>query len=90
MPAFLDISFENPRYTPGKALKAIVDTAATVTILSDKVYMYSEMKPNPPCLEVVTLQTAGRDMKMDGRIVGPVSFKLGNTTFPEVQAWGEY
>ena len=50
-----------------------------VTIVSDTVYR--EMKPNPPCLKVVALQTVGRDIKMD---VGPVSLKLGNTTFPEV------
>ena len=34
--------------------------------------------------EAVSLQTAGRDMSMDGYIVGPLSLKLGNTTFPEV------
>ena len=71
-----------PGILHGIALKAVVDTAAMVTILSDKVYR--EMKTKPPCPKVVTLQTAGRDMKMDGRIVGPVSLKLGNTTFPEV------
>ena len=63
-------------------MKAVVDTAAMVTIGSDKIYR--EMKPNPPCLKVVALQTAGRDMRMDGHIVGPASLKLGNTTFPEV------
>ena len=71
-----------PVILQGRALKAVVDTAAMVTILYDKVYR--EMKPNPPDLKVVTLQTTGRDMRIDGNIVGPVSLKLGNTTFPEV------
>ena len=44
----------------GIALKAVIDTAAMVTIVSDK--RYREMKPNPPCLKAVTLQTAGRDL----------------------------
>ena len=66
----------------GRALKTLVDTVAMATILSDKVYR--EMKPNPPRLKVVTLQMAGRHMRMDGHIVDPVSLKLGNITFPEV------
>ena len=71
-----------PVILQGRALKAVVDTAAMVTILSDKVYR--EMKPNSPCLKVVTLQMAVCDMRVDGHIVGPVSLKLGNTIFPEV------
>ena len=66
----------------GRALKAVVGTAAMVTIPSDKVYR--QIKPNPPCRKVIALQTAGRDMRMDRHIVDPVSLKLGNTTFPEV------
>ena len=44
--------------------------------------MYREMKPYSPCLKVITLQTAGREMKIDGHIACPVSLKLGSTTFP--------
>ena len=63
-----------------RSIKAVIDTAAMVTVISDQIY--KEMKPNPPCLKATTLQTAGRNMKMVGRIIGPVSIKLGNVIFP--------
>ena len=63
-----------------RSIKATIDTAAMVTVISDQIY--KEMKPNPPCLKATTLQTAGRNMKMVGRIIGPVSIKLGNVIFP--------
>ena len=63
-----------------RSIKAVFDTAAMVTVISDQIY--NEMKPNPPCLKATTLQTAGRNMKMVGRIIGPVSIKLGNVIFP--------
>ena len=65
-----------------RSIKAVVDTAAVVTIISDE--LYRGMKPNPPCLKATSLQTAGRDMKMAGRIVGPLLIKLGTVTFPAV------
>ena len=65
----------------GKQINAVVDTAAEVTIISDSVFR--EMEPKPPCLKNVILHTAGRDMKMEGFVVGPVALKLGNSTFPE-------
>ena len=66
----------------GIALKAVVDTAATVTIVSDEDYR--QLTVNPPCLKPATLKLAGRDTKMDGHIVGPVSLKLGSTVFQVV------
>ena len=63
-----------------RSIKAIIDTAAMVTVISDQIY--KEMNANPPCLKATTLQTAGRNMKMVGRIIGPVSIKLGNVIFP--------
>ena len=65
----------------GKQINAVVDTAAEVTIISDSVFR--EMEPKPPCLKNVILHTAGRDMKMEGFVVGPVALKLGNSNFPE-------
>ena len=62
-----------------RSIKAIIDHAAMVTVISDQIY--KEIKPNPPCLKATTLQTAGRNMKMVGRIIGPVSIKLGNVIF---------
>ena len=63
-----------------RSIKAVIDTAAMMTVISDQIY--KEMKPNPPCLKATTLQSAGRNMKMVGRIIGPVSIKLGNVIFP--------
>ena len=63
-----------------RSIKAVIDTAAMVTVISDQIY--KEMKPNPPYLKTTTLQTAGRNMRMIGRIIGLVSIKLGNIIFP--------
>ena len=62
-------------------VKAVVDTAAEVTIISDRIF--NEMDPKPPCLRRVTLYTAGRDLSMQGFVVGPVQLKLGKNIFPE-------
>lgn len=71
-----------PVILQGLALKAAVDTAATVTIISDKVYR--QWSVNPPCLKPGTLKLAGRDKKIEGHVVGPVTLKLGSTVFPVV------
>ena len=71
-----------PVVLQGIALKAVVDTAATVTIVSDKVYR--QWTVNPPCLMPATLKLAGRDNKIEGQVVGPVTLKLGSTVFPVV------
>ena len=71
-----------PVILQGLALKAVVDTAATVTIISDKVYR--QWSVNPPCLKPATLKLAGRDKKIEGHVVGPVTLKLGSTVFPVV------
>ena len=65
-----------------RSIKAVVDTAAMVTVISDEIYR--GMKSNPPCLKATSLQTAGRDMKMAGHIVGPLLIKLGTLIFPTV------
>ena len=65
-----------------RSIKAVVDTAGMVTVISDEIYR--GMKPNPPCLKATSLQTAGRDMKMAGRIVILLLIKLGTLTFPAV------
>ena len=65
-------------------LRAIIDTAAGITIISDQVH--NRLIPRPPRIREVTLHTAGRDMKMAGfvvALVGPVSMKLGGCTFEE-------
>ena len=62
-------------------VKAVVDTAAEVTIISDRIF--NEMDPKPPCLRRVTLYTAGCDLSMQGFVVGLVQLKLGKSIFPE-------
>ena len=62
-------------------LLAVIDTAAEVTIISDSIFR--ELQPTPPYLKKVILDTAGRDLRMDGFVVGPVALKLGEITFPE-------
>ena len=54
-------------------LQAVVDTAAEVTIISDSIFR--ELQPKPPYLKKVILHTAGRDLRMDGFVVGPVALK---------------
>ena len=63
-----------------RSIKAVVDTAAMVSVICDEIYR--GMKPSPPCLKATSLQTAGRDMKMAGCIVCPLLIKLGTLTFP--------
>ena len=70
-----------PVTVQGKNLKAVVDTAAEVTIISDAVF--KELEPKPPYLKKVILHTAGRDMKMDGFVAGPVALQMGTSIFPE-------
>ena len=53
-----------------RCVSAVVDSAAEVSLISDKVYR-SLAKP-PKKLQDVTLHTAGRQMVMKGFIVGPV------------------
>ncbi len=61
--------------------EAVVDTAAEVTLMSDKVY---KKLANPgSVIKHVTLNTAGREMKMNGFVVGPMHISIGNQTFEE-------
>ena len=58
---------------------AVVDSAAEVTLISDKVY--KQLKPVPEVLKKLHIKTAGRDMKMDAYQVGPIKIKLGGRHF---------
>ncbi|KAH3834793.1 hypothetical protein DPMN_108128 [Dreissena polymorpha] len=59
----------------------VVDSAAEVSIISDKIY--KSMKHPPPKLRDVKLLTAGRKLSMHGSIVGPVKLKIGNCWYKE-------
>ena len=65
-----------------KPLKAVVDSAAEVTILSDRIYQ--TLHARPPVIKHVVLNTAARDLTMTGFIVGPVAITFGEQTFNEV------
>ena len=64
-----------------KTVTAVVDTAAQVTIISDKVYQSLARKPS--IIKQVQLMAAGRKMMMAGMIVGPVKLKIGNRWYRE-------
>lgn len=57
-------------------VKAAVDTAAEVSIISDK--LYNKLIPKPPILRQATVNTAGRGMEIDTFIVGPVNIEIGS------------
>lgn len=54
-------------------VEAIIDTAAQVTIISDK----------PSVLKRVVLHAAGRDLKMTGCKIGPVTSSIGSQAYPQ-------
>ena len=57
-----------------RPVKAVVDSAAEVTIVSGKVY--ETLKHPPKKLREVTLLAAGRQMAMKGFVVGPVRLQI--------------
>ena len=64
-----------------REISAVVDTAAEVTIISEKIFESFEEKP--PILKRVTLNTAAKDATMSGFICGPVRINIANETFTE-------
>lgn len=64
-----------------KPVTAVVDTAAQVTIISDNVYQSLTHKPT--VIRRVQLRAAGRDMAMQGLVVGPVKLKIGDSWYEE-------
>ena len=65
----------------GSIVDAVVDTAAEVTIISDR--FYRSLKKPPAKVRDVKLLTAGRQMSMMGFIVGPTELKIGDKVFSE-------
>ena len=64
-----------------KSIKAVVDTAAQVTIISDRVF--KSLKNKPKQLRTVKLLAAGRDMGMSGFVAGPVRLRIGSKWYSE-------
>jgi hypothetical protein len=65
----------------GVAVEAVVDTAAEITLISDR--LYRSLRKRPPILEHVRMLGAGREMEMRGYIVGPVKMRIGGNWFEE-------
>ena len=65
-----------------RCVSAVVDSAAEVSLISDKVYRLLAKPPKK--LQDVTLHTAGRQMVMKGFIVGPVHLKIGSKWYHEI------
>lgn len=59
---------------------AVVDTAAEATIISDKVYQ--SLKIKPPIRRHTFMHGAGRDMKMETFVIGPVDIRIGSCNYP--------
>ena len=62
-------------------IKAVVDTAAQVTIISDKVY--HALKKPPRVLRDVKLLTACRQLSMAAFVAGPVRMRIGHKWYKE-------
>ena len=60
----------------GHRVQAVVDTAAEVTLISDR--LFHTLNPPPPFIRPCKIATAGRELSMDGGVVGPVRLKLGD------------
>jgi hypothetical protein len=63
----------------GKSVAAVIDTAAQVTIILDK--LYQSLSSKPTILKTVKLLTAGRDLSMNGFKVAPVSILIGSQAY---------
>ncbi|XP_052262947.1 uncharacterized protein LOC127866466 isoform X4 [Dreissena polymorpha] len=60
---------------------AVIDSAAEVSLISDRVY--KAMKQPPPKQRDVKLLMTGRDASMQGFVVGPVKLKIGNNWYQQ-------
>lgn len=65
----------------GFVVQAVIDTAAEVTLVSDRVF--EKIPGDIPVLEQVSVMTAGRELFMKGAIVGPIKIEIGGQSFTE-------
>ena len=62
-----------------RPMAAVIDSAAEVTILSDKIY--NSLQDQPKILRKTVMYAAGRGMQMDTIIVGPVKLEVGSKSY---------
>lgn len=60
-------------------IEAVVDSAAEVTIISDKIY--ESLTTPPKKLYDVQLDTAGRQLSMTGFVAGPMKIGIGGSHY---------
>ena len=65
----------------GNNILAILDTAAEVTIISDR--LIKKLKEKPKISKSVIMHAAGRDMQMKGAKLNPVRMKIGDDWYCE-------
>jgi predicted aspartyl protease len=65
----------------GTPVDAVVDTGSDVTIISDEVF--KKLKVKPKVLKRVTLNAAGKQMRMVGRVIGPVKLGIGSQVYEQ-------
>ncbi|XP_069189256.1 uncharacterized protein [Procambarus clarkii] len=70
---WIPIQVENVR------VRAIVDTAAEVPIISQEVHQ--QLIPPPPVIRRITLNTAGKCMCIPGTLIGPVTLLIAGGKF---------
>lgn len=70
-----------PIIVNGYKISAVLDTAAEVTILSDRLLKLLDEKPK--ISKPVIMHAAGRDMQMKGAKLEPVRMKLGEGWYCE-------
>ena len=58
---------------------AVVDSAAEVTIISDR--LFTKLRKPPTKLREVKLDTGGRQLSMVGFVAGPIKLKIGTTHY---------
>jgi hypothetical protein len=73
--------FRVPVQVNGLSLKSVVDTAAEVTLLSDKVY--HELSDRPSKIKDANLRTAGRQLTMKGFVAGPFDIIIKDNKYRE-------
>ena len=66
-----------PVQIQGMTVEAVLDSAAEVTIISNRVYV--SLKAPPEKLYCVRLDTEGRQMSMRGFVAGPGKLNIGRS-----------
>ena len=67
-----------PLTVNGRSLKAVVDTGAEVSIISER--LFHSLPNRPPTIEFVTMRNASQDSSFKARRIGPLNIKIKDLT----------